>query len=270
LLTAAIFLPLTFVSGARAQDADVQEKVACAQAAESGQEHRRAGKLRDALKQFRRCARQTCPNVITTDCLRFVSETEDALPSIVFRAREGGKDVTDVTVYVNGEEVTRSLDGRAYPMDPGRHEVRFEREGSPDVEQEVVLVEGEKSRALTVTFGGEAPEAAAGPPLATWVLAGVGLASVAGFAYFGMSARADRADLEDTCGRTRTCTDEQIAGFRNKAVTADVFLGVGIASFAVAGLLWANAGSDKEPEPSPELGLTVHPKGAMIRWLGAF
>lgn len=77
--------------------------------------------------------------------------------------------------------------------------------------------------------------------------------------------------MEDTCGRTRTCTDEQIAGFRNKAVMADVFLGFGIASFAVAGLLWANAGSDKEPEPSPELGLTVPPpKGAMIRWLGAF
>lgn len=203
LLVAAIAFPLTFAPSAGAQDADVQEKVVCAEAAESGQEHRRAGKLRDALKQFRRCARQSCPNVITTDCLRFVSETEDALPSIVFRAREGGKDVTDVTVYVNGEEVTKSLDGRAYPMDPGRHEVRFEREGSPDEEQEVVLVEGEKSRPLSVTFGVKDEGLRAGPPLPTWVLGGVGLASMAGFAHFGMSARADRADLEDTCGRTR-------------------------------------------------------------------
>lgn len=256
--------PSITVNVRNAAASDVQEKAACAEAAELGQEHRRNGKLRDALESFRRCARRTCPTVVTADCLRFAADVEHSLPSLVFRARDEGKDVTDVTVFVDGEKVVESLDGMARELDPGTHEVRFEREGRSAVVETVVLVEGEKSRLLTATFSEVSP----GPPTAVWVLGGLGAASIAGFAYLGLSARSDREDLEATCGVTKSCTDDQVAGFRRKAVMADVFLGIGIVSLATAGVLWMGTG---QPDPAKGgVDVDVQADGGMLRWRGVF
>ena len=244
---------------------DAPEKAACAEAAELGQEHRRNGKLRDALESFRRCARRSCPTVVTADCLRFAAEVERSLPSLVFRARDGGKDVTDVTVFVDGEKVAEELDGMARELDPGRHDVRFEREGRSSVLERVVLVEGEKSRLLTAIFS----EVSQGPPTEVWVLGGLGAASIAGFAYLGLSARSDRKDLQATCGVTKSCTDDQVDGFRRKAVMADVFLGLGVLSLATAGVLWMGTGNEAPPAEGG-VGVDLQAEGGMLRWRGVF
>lgn len=255
-------------TGDRTASAQTPEdtKTACVAAAEEGQLLRNQGKLRDALERFRKCAHRSCPTVVASDCVRFLDDTEALLPSLVFRAREGERDLADVTVKLDGEVVTRDLDGRAVAVDPGKHEVVFETEGHSPVVKQIVVVEGEKARALAADFGkGGVVDEDRGPPVATWVLGGVGAASAIGFGYFGLTARSDHDELEASCGKTGSCTDEQIDDFWRKAVTADVLLGVSVVAFTAAGLVWSQSGGKTEPAPQ-SVAVGVRPNGGVLVW----
>lgn len=255
-----------------------QGKEECVAAAEEGQQHRHKGEFTRAIDRFQRCAQQSCPAVVIGDCSRFLTETEAAQPTLVLRARDSrGRDLVDVAVSIDGTVVVSRLDGRAIPIDPGEHRIVFSAEGLESVERRFVAVEGEKRRVVAVDFEAtEEPvsprstepirvseprvESSSGPPLATWVLGGVGLAALAGTTYFGLSAASERADLEDTCGLTRTCTQDQVDGFRRKAVVADVLLGIGAVSLGAAVVLWAT----DDGRPRTEAGLIVRPAGGAV------
>lgn len=264
---------------ARAQSQD-DERLVCAQAAEAGQELRDKGRLLDALAQFQRCARDSCPSVITGDCVRFATQTDALLPSAVFRViDEQGRDLTAVTVSVDGKVVTRTVGGRAYAVDPGPHQVRFEIEGRPPISAKFVAVEGEKARPVQVTLHDprgvsatkDEPPGLGGPPVASWILGGVGVASLGGFAYFGLNAKSEHDDLEATCGLSATCSDDQVDGFRRKAVVADVLLGVSVASLAAAGVVWAvSEEPSREVSSASSLSLVVQPSGGTLAWRGVF
>ncbi len=255
----------TVATNARAQD---DEKAACAQAAELGQESRREGRLLDALTQFQRCARQSCPSVITSDCISFAAEVNAILPSVVFRARDPeGRDITEVTVLVDNVVVATRIDGRAVSLDPGEHRVRFEAVGRPPVERAIVVAEGEKSRLFT----GVVPSSKSRPPSPAWLFVGLGAASLGGFAYFGLSARSERNDLKNGCGTTRTCTDEEVDRVRENALVADVLLGVGLASLTTAGLWWVlSRDAPTKPEDAQSLSFELQPKGGLVGWKSSF
>lgn len=262
------------------RDATAQQepvaKASCATAAEGGQLLSREGKLLEALDQFRRCAHRSCPSVIASDCLRFVAETQARIPSLVFRAQDDrGRDLTEVTVRVDGKFMTEHLDGRAVELNPGRHEVAFEVRGHDPMSRQVVVAEGEKARVISFLFETEpalpVESGPHGPPVATWVLGGVGAASLVGFAYFGLTAKSERDELASTCGVTRTCSDSQVDGFREKALVADVFLGVSVASLATAGLVWALSNDEpNDSQPVETVSIVVEPAGGVVRWQHAF
>src|SRR5262249_30309386 len=112
-------------------------------------------------------------------------------------------------------------DGKAREIDPGRHQVRFVHAGK-EVVLEVVINQGEKSRALVGTFQSEAPpappadEAAAGAakasradtpepkrPAGRLVLVGLGAAAAAAG---GVLVGVGFARLPATCNfAARTC-----------------------------------------------------------------
>ena len=261
--------PLLAVTADVRAEAPGGEASACARAAESGQELRRRGKLVDALGRFQRCARATCPTVITADCVRFAAQTEAALPSIVFRVSDDqGRDIVDVRVLVDGKEVTRKADGRALPLDPGLRQIAFLLDGHPPIERRIVAVEGEKARTLHHSL--ERP-VSSGPPPASWVLASVGAGAIVGFAFFGTVAKLEHDKLKDSCGTTATCTERQVATYENKAIVADAMLGVGLLSFAVAGALWALSDeTPAEPGSAPTLSLGWQPAGGTIVWRAPF
>ncbi len=264
-----VLAPLLAVTADVHAEVSGNEPSACARAAESGQELRRRGKLVDALGRFQRCARATCPSVITADCVRFAAQTEAALPSIVFRVSDDqGRDIVDVRVLVDGKEATRKADGRAIPLDPGPHQVTFLLDGHPPIERRIVAVEGEKARTLHHSL--EKP-VSSGPPPASWVLGSVGAGAIAGFAFFGTVAKLQHDELKDTCGVTATCTERQVSSYENKAIAADVMLGVGLLSFGVAGALWAL--SDETSEVSgaaPALSFGWQPAGGTVVWRAPF
>jgi hypothetical protein len=264
LLAALAMVPLS-PGSARGDEKDV-----CVRAVERAQVARLDGKLRRAREGFVICARPVCPDAIREDCTRWVGEVDASLPSVVFEAVwADGRDVTGMTVRVDGQIVTGSDAGRAVPLDPGEHSFRFEVVGAAAVEAHNVIREGEKNRILQVTFTPvTAPEAAAAPgplpaapttpapadlwrdpgteaartpgsrgpvPPLAWVLGGVGLLSFGGFAYLGLSGTGQLDSLRATC--VHTCNPSDVNAARNQILAGDILGIVGLAATGVAAWL---------------------------------
>ena len=141
-------------SDARAGD----EKDTCVRAVEHAQLVRLDGKLREAREGFVSCARAVCPEAIRQDCTRWVTEVDASLPSVVFDAVwADGRDVTRMTVLLDGQALAGAERGRAVSLDPGEHAFRLEVAGAAPIEMRNVIREGEKNRILRVTFSPTAP-----------------------------------------------------------------------------------------------------------------
>jgi hypothetical protein len=248
-------------------------KQACVAASTDGQALRDAGKLREAREKLVACARDECPAIVRKYCSEWLADVEKRLPSVVFRvqAAEGssGADVTDATVTVDAG-TPHPVDGSATPVDPGEHVVRFEHPGDPPVEMHVVVSEGEKSRIVTGRF---APKAAPPPeetrpeperpepvkagisPLAI-ALAGVAVVGGAGFAYFGITAKNDLDHLRQTCAPY--CRSSDLDAVRQKALFADLSLGVGVVALGAATWVFlASSHRDAEPPAATERGASL-------------
>jgi len=229
------------------------DKEQCVAASESAQKLRTQKKLRAARKELITCAQEACPAIVKKDCLTWVAEVEESLPTVVISAKDAsGNELTDVRVSVDGEQLADKLDGTAIAVDPGMHTFRYETAGAAPVESKVLVHEAERNRTLTVTIGNKpapppSPPSPVAPqpqppvdtgersssiPTGAWVFGAVSLVSFAGFAYFGLSGRADKQKLIEECAPYCNKDDEQPA--RTKFILADVSLGVGIVSLGVA------------------------------------
>lgn len=232
----------TFYAGEGVARADDREQ--CATAADQAQQLRDEGKYRRAREQLIICARDVCPAPIKRDCLEWLSQVENTAPTVVFGAKDGAKDLSDVKVYVDGAPVTERLDGKPVQMDLGKHVVKFEYQGQTK-EEEVIIGAGQKNRNVTVTFGGATPgptgptgPAAPGPSesggslVPALVVGGIGVLALGSFAIFGLSGKSDVSDLEKTC--KPTCKESDVDSARTKLIVADISLGVGIVALGVA------------------------------------
>lgn len=271
--------------------ASADEKEVCVRAVERAQVARLDGKLRDAREGFVTCARAVCPDAIRQDCTRWVAEVDASLPSVVFDAVwADGRDVTGMTVTLDGKLVPGAERGRAVSVDPGEHTFRFEVPGAVAVETRNVVREGEKNRSLKVTFTpaspspattstvpsdaaaptttpapsalGTRPSSTAAPerlwapipeaspassssghvPLATWVLGGVALASLGGFAALGLDGLHRLDAMRGSCGHT--CSASDVNGARTELLVGDVVGIVGLVAGAAAVWLWLGQPSE--------------------------
>jgi hypothetical protein len=193
---------------------------------------------------------------------------------VVFGAKEGSKDLSDVKVFVDGAAVTDRLDGKPIQMDLGKHVVKFEYQGQTK-EEEVIIGAGQKNRNVTVTFGpaagGAAGPVAPGPGggdtskegsiVPALVVGGVGIHALGSFALFGLGGKSDVSDLEKTC--KPHCAESDVNAARTKLIIADISLGVGIVALGVATYLLVT-----RPKIDPEVK-TGHasspPKKPVIR-----
>src|SRR5689334_21873446 len=98
---------VTLLLGETAARADDREQ--CATAADQAQQLRDDGKYRRAREQLLICARDVCPAPIKRDCLEWLAQVESTAPTVVFGAKDGAKDLSDVKVYVDGAAVTERL-----------------------------------------------------------------------------------------------------------------------------------------------------------------
>jgi len=238
----------------------------CLDSYAESQRLRRAGQLVAARRALLVCSQAECPEVVKTDCLPWLGEVEQALPSIVVVAKDqAGADTLAVRVTIDGTVVAETLDGRPMVLDPGAHQVRFELGTAPAIEQTIVAQEGVKNRRIDVSFApASSPVPAATPappvpqpppeppdrgtPIVGYVIAGVGVLALGSFAVFGLMGKAEADEYDDTCAPTKTCDEDEVDGTRTKLLVADVSLLVGIAALGVGvGLVLHHELSDPEP-----------------------
>lgn len=222
--------------------AHADEREQCNTAADQAQQLRDEGKYRRAREQLLICARDVCPTPIKRDCLEWLTQVENTAPTVVFGAKDGSKDLSDVKVSVDGTVVTERLDGKPVQMDLGKHTVKFEYQGTSK-EEEVVIGAGQKNRNVTVVFGGGAvtPPGPVTPPpgetskegslVPAFVVGGIGIVALGSFAIFGLGGKGDVDDLQKC---KPNCAEGDVDSARTKLIIADISLGVGIVALGVA------------------------------------
>lgn len=228
--------------------------------------HREAQSLRQQYRLVEsrglliECSNSACPGPVRRDCLRWVDEVGAQLPSVVFRVdSKGGDPVSNVKIYLDDELLSPSMPTRAVDVNPGPHRFRFVADGKPPIEQDIVLVEGEKYKSVVIEFEPEPkplqppdsssnrvqppstitnsstqppPRQLRPVPVATYVLGGVGLLALGSFATFAAWHQSLMSELEQECAPN--CEKEYVDKLRTRAMIADISLGVGVASLVTA------------------------------------
>jgi hypothetical protein len=219
---------------------------------ERAQRLRQKGSLVDARAALVTCAQPSCPAAAVADCVPWLAEVEQSLPSVVLEARDAsGHELVDVHVLLDGNPFVSALDGKAVALDPGVHTFHYELASGEAVEERVSIRTGEKNRTMRVTFGvphvaasatpvgSGAPEANASsrpvPPLA-WALGGLGAAGLIVFTAVGATSLANESTLRSTCAPH--CAESDVHAIRVKHTIADVGLSVGVVSLGVAAALF--------------------------------
>lgn len=285
-LLLASSLLLCVVLGAATAEAQQGDGERCVAAFDAVQTHRNAGKLVAARAEAAQCADVSCPDAIRGKCVTWLEEITASIPSILVSAKDAaGGDVSDVRISSAGQVIAEELDGRPIALDPGPHELRFERQGSPPVTQQVVLQAGVKSRPVTVTFARSteptpspaatsvvAPPPIVPPPASAeddapfaalfWIgVATAGAGLLAG-AVAGGVAIEDKSALDKQCDAFG-CTEDDISGSQVAAhvSTAGFALaGAGAVLAGVALALWWPFGE----EAGPSAALRVTPTGIAL------
>ncbi len=231
--------------------ARAQDKEQCVQAYEEAQTLRVERKFIEAHSKLITCTNAVCPSVISKDCWRWLGEVEAATPALTIAAEmEGGGDLLDATITLDGNVLTSDQSGKAMPVNPGPHTLRAEAPGYAATEQTVVAREGERARVIKLVLKSLSPAAGAtdaastsaainttvdGEPQGrrvTWpvyALGGVAVASAGVGAYFGYVGTQDAKDMgksRSEGGCKPTCSDAQVDDARTKLIVANVLFGV--------------------------------------------
>ncbi|HEY5240728.1 MAG TPA: hypothetical protein VIJ22_04645 [Polyangiaceae bacterium] len=234
-----------------AADARAQSKEECLDAFETAQHLRASGKLIEARDRLQVCGGAQCPALVRDDCAAWESEVLTAIPTVTLAARDGaGSDLLDVTVSVDGVRLTERLDGRAVPLDPGVHTLRFESPGRVAQEQTLVVRAGEKNRAVSATLAADASGPGSmpssprpGEPAMTrrpipWpvpVLAGVGVASLAAAAILYFPVVTQAHELRASCAPG--CSQETVDSLTLRRDASWVLASAGGAALAGAAVV---------------------------------
>lgn len=283
-LTAVLAGSVATAAGDKTEDA----KKACSTRHEQSQVLRRNNKLAEARTALLACAQDICPGGIRSDCVEWLGAVTNAIPSVVVTAKLRDKDEYNVRLTIDDDVVASRLDGVAIELNPGVHTFKLELAGQDPVEQQVLLVEGQKNRVVAVRFGKPEPEAAAGGaakspdlyrpvPTLTYVLGGVAIAGLGAFAGFGAWGLSQKKSLEDSCAPL--CSPSETDSVKTKFLIADISLGVAVASTVVGAVIFfSRPGYERSPvtgarssaaRPAANLMIVPTKSGALVGLEGA-
>ena len=286
----------------RAQSGPAPDKQECGDAYEKAQEQRASGALLLARRELSVCAAATCPAFIRDDCASWGNEIDQQLPSVMFEIRAQGQIVSTVAIKKDGAPFGDYAPEQLIAIDPGEYIFDFEAPGYQDATRHVTLKLGSKKRVISVDLLPRAvvPEAvsvapialppsavraapalpteptptpaAQGVALAPWLLGGLGVAGITGFAVFGLSGRSQEAALRRDC--LPHCSERELGALHAKFLIADVSLGVGLASLAVSSYWFLSSGTSNAAESASAarlpVKLNVARTAVSANWVGVF
>lgn len=256
----------------------------CVSASVAGQEAQKRGALFSARRELERCADPACPQLVRTDCTRWLEEVLAAQPSLIVVVRLDGVDQPEARVLVDGAAWLERLTGRPQDVEPGAHELTVEL-GATRSARQVVVVQGEKNRVVTFELKSDAPVITPpvvepekkDPPVVTvttppppekppvlessfptlpMIFSGVAVVGGVAFAGLGLSGKGKLESLlAQPCAETKTCNPAEVLAIQREFLAADISLGVGIASAVTAAGLWWWWASKLPPEATPSVGL---------------
>ena len=230
----------------------------CVRMYEQGQEHRNSGRLVAARAALQVCARDECADFIRHDCAAWYGELQDELPTLVFAARSGERDLTNVRIAIGQRVLAARIDGQAIELDPGEYDLDFVAPGMLPLTQHVLIARGERNRLLRVELRPEHPVSFAPPRLASpqtrslllpGLLVGLGTVGVAGFGALGALGLSSESKLEATC--SPRCSAAEVSSVRAKYLLADVSLGVGIASLSLGAYFFFSGAGERNQRALP-------------------
>ena len=251
------------------------DKAACVAAHADAQALRAKGKLRAAHDALLTCAANACPSLVKVDCTRWIPEVDGQQPTIIAKAADpDGHDLADVKVLVDGEVLQETLDGQQVEIDPGPHRLRWEWAGHAPIENDVVIVEGEKARTLLVQFPPEekveTPQRPKPRGALPWVLGAASVVALGSFIGFGIAGKSQLDDLKSSCAPR--CDPGDRDAVHTKFLIADVSLGVAVVTGGVAAWLFLRKMPlEDAPPASSTVGVApLSGGGAVAVWGGAF
>jgi hypothetical protein len=204
---------------------------------EQAQDARLAGQLLPARAALRQCSAAACPPLVSRDCVLWLTEVEQQIPSVIFRAAKDGEDVVALRVREGDKVLTESLTGSPLELDPGPHHFVAELPGFPAMDATYVLQAGDKARVVRFDFVSPKPAALAPVsrtptpvrppppehrpiPTMTYVLGGATVAAGVTGAVLGGLALAKRKDVQQDC--SPLCQDRDVSGVKHLALGADI------------------------------------------------
>lgn len=219
--------------------ADAPTTDQCLAAHEGGQAKRKAGKIRDALKEFEICAHDKCPKLVKEDCKQRLATASTSIPSIKLELK--GAALSDATVTIDGAPAPAPGEDGSIELDVGEHTVRYELSDGRSAEAKVTVAEGQRGVVASAELPpirkpepdvpAPAAEAKAGPRPIVYVLGGVAAAGVAGFAVFGLMGKSKESSLDDC---KPNCQRSDVDSMRTRYLLADVSLVVALATGGAA------------------------------------
>jgi hypothetical protein len=244
---------------------DRAEKVACAQAADRGQNARDQGHISAARVEFTDCARASCPKLVSQQCTQWLAELTQDQPTVSFRALDPkGSEILDVTVYVDSVERKGSLDGTVLELDPGMHTFRFVHAGLPDVIQQSIIRVKEKNRVIEAKFGAAPPEEKQEHhhpfrfPWTASVSFILGAGSFIAMGVFVGTAAHDANAMRQSCAGS--CLQADVDWVNTRVLLANITMGTGIGfmSLFALSLIIGNTVGNKD-DNAPKASLVVGP-----------
>ena len=202
---------------------------------ERAQDARLAGQLLPARAALRRCSAAACPSLVSRDCVLWLTEVDQQIPSVIFRATQDGEDVVALRVREGDNVLTESLTGSPLQLDPGPHHFVAELPGFRALDATYVLQAGDKGRVVRFDFVSAKPGASTPPslptspvpspehrptPTVTYVLGGATAAAIVTGAVLGGLALAKRNDTQEDC--SPLCQDRDVRGVKDLAMGADI------------------------------------------------
>jgi len=230
----------------------------CMSSYEQGQVLRKQSRLLEALADFRECSQRECPALARADCVSWVREIEEVIPSIVVIVRtQSGRDVREAQVSIDGKGHPAWSPTTPIELDPGEHHIEVRVPEQQPIVTPVVVALAEKNRPVYVTVPDRSPpgsllapsrdDVARATPLAgtpsaavlapprddatrpsplTWMVGGTSAALLVGGIALDLFAHRDLTELRDSCAPG--CAPSDVEGIKTRMIVGDSLIAAGV------------------------------------------